>query len=92
VVTAAAAAAAAAAVFIIPQMRLIDVSDPYKLKTLDTYQLTGVKPGAHVVKFDTNTWTAALATYLLDIPGKHHKPSRAGTAEVLRRTAWMQHE
>jgi hypothetical protein len=49
-------------------MRLVDVTNPYKLKTLDTYKLPKGF-GAHVGKFDVNTWTAALATYLLDIPG-----------------------
>lgn len=51
------------------QVRLLDVTRPDRIKTLDTYQLPE-GAGAHVVKFDKNTWTAAVATYLLDIPGK----------------------
>jgi hypothetical protein len=50
------------------QMRLVDVTNPRRLKTLDTYQLPP-GAGAHVVKFNKDTWTAAVATYLLDIAG-----------------------
>lgn len=52
------------------QVRLLDVTKPDRVKTLDTYQLPA-GAGAHVVKFDKNTWTAAVATYLLDIPGRY---------------------
>lgn len=51
------------------QMRLVDVTNPRRLKTLDTYRLPA-GAGAHVVKFNKDTWTAAVATYLLDIAGR----------------------
>lgn len=47
------------------------MSNPRHLKTLDIHHLgTPGQTGAHVVKFDKNTNTAAVATYLLWIPGK----------------------
>lgn len=52
------------------QVRLVDVTNPRKVKTLDIYQLPK-GAGAHVVKFNPETWIAAVATYLLDIKGEH---------------------
>jgi hypothetical protein len=49
-------------------VRLVDVSDPRKLKTLDIYQLPE-GAGGHVVKNNKETNVAAVATYLLDIKG-----------------------
>jgi hypothetical protein len=49
-------------------VHLVDVTNPYKLKTLDIYQLPA-DAGGHVVKYNKETNMAAVASYFLDVKG-----------------------
>ena len=63
------------------QVHLVDVTDPYKLKTLDIYQLPP-NAGGHVVRYNKEANMAAVATYFLDVTGESlggAVPSFAGT-------------
>jgi hypothetical protein len=57
-----------------PQIRLLDVSDPWRMKTIQTYAMTPLggasQVGPHVIKICEKRGIMAVSTYFVTIPGE----------------------